>query len=236
MKCPVCGAEVPLGSSNCPYCGYTFPNQAPNQANQSYHASGQPNQAPAKKSNTTLIVVIVAAAVIAILAGVIIWLVGFNTATAKLSGAAQDSSRYIEQRSSPSQSHRTGREHNTSAMPASTPRHTSSPSQSYNRSDYDEEDDYDEGDPLDYESDLFNEFDYILSSRKLVASDISYLSKYQLKLLRNFIYARHGYIFKTKAMKDYFSRCSWYYPEYDNVNSMLNQYEVYNAAFIKRWE
>lgn len=76
----------------------------------------------------------------------------------------------------------------------------------------------------------------LLSTRKLTYSDISSLSKSQLRILRNEIYARHGYIFKSADLKAYFGRYEWYKPRYSDVTSMMSAIEKYNAQFIKKYE
>ncbi len=72
------------------------------------------------------------------------------------------------------------------------------------------------------------------STRKLTYSDIAHLSNYELKIMRNEIYARHGYIFQSKDMKQYFSKQSWYRPTTSNVK--LSNIEQYNVNFIKSYE
>ena len=74
------------------------------------------------------------------------------------------------------------------------------------------------------------------SERLLTAADLQNLSKESLKIMRNEIFARHGYIFKTIDMKTYFKYQDWYKPQYDNVNSMLTNIEQKNIEFIKRYE
>ena len=54
------------------------------------------------------------------------------------------------------------------------------------------------------ETDFLNTDDFSLDS--------SY-SKEDLKLLRNRIYAQHGYVFKRKDLQDYFSQFDWYVPD-----------------------
>ncbi|MBQ8656816.1 MAG: YARHG domain-containing protein [Prevotella sp.] len=80
-----------------------------------------------------------------------------------------------------------------------------------------------------------NEFLY-LSQRLVDESDISGLTKEDLRVLRNAIYARHGYKFKSADLREFFSRYSWYQPRYDNVESQLNRIERKNVAFIKAHE
>lgn len=74
------------------------------------------------------------------------------------------------------------------------------------------------------------------SERLLTEDDLSNMTNNELKIMRNEIYARHGYIFKTKRMKEYFSTQPWYEGIYDDVSSMLSEIEVKNVEFIKRHE
>ena len=61
------------------------------------------------------------------------------------------------------------------------------------------------------------------------------MTKDELYLAYNEIFARHGHDFKTKKFKDYFSQKDWYHPiEGKSVElSELNEYEVYNANLLK---
>ena len=74
------------------------------------------------------------------------------------------------------------------------------------------------------------------SMRLLTESDLYGLSKWELKIMRNEILARYGYIFKTEAMQDYFSQQSWYEGRYSEVNEMLTDLEWENIKLIKRFE
>jgi hypothetical protein len=72
------------------------------------------------------------------------------------------------------------------------------------------------------------------SSRYLSQSDVVGLNKEDLTIMRNEIYARHGYIFKSnKKIESYFSQQSWYIPKYNNVDNMLTPIENANTAFVK---
>jgi len=74
------------------------------------------------------------------------------------------------------------------------------------------------------------------SDRRLTESDVLGLSSRDLKIMRNEIFARHGYIFKTQDMIDHFSRQSWYEPLYNDVTSMLSAVEKANVNFIRSYE
>lgn len=80
------------------------------------------------------------------------------------------------------------------------------------------------------------ELDDAVMQRELTESDLNGLSQWQLKLLRNEVFARHGYIFQTTDMQLVFSQYSWYTPEYNDVNDLLSDTERYNVTFIKRHE
>jgi hypothetical protein len=84
-----------------------------------------------------------------------------------------------------------------------------------------------------------NEFNETLYERQLQESDIEGLSSNELELMRNMIYARHGYIFQRMDLLDYFKQYSWYYPKYSDVNDvyeMMSDIERYNVDFIKKHE
>jgi len=75
------------------------------------------------------------------------------------------------------------------------------------------------------------------SLRYLSYSDVAGLTKWQLSVMRNEIYARHGYIFTANMdIKRHFESKSWYYPSYYNVDGMLSKVEKWNINFIKSYE
>jgi len=74
------------------------------------------------------------------------------------------------------------------------------------------------------------------SERYLIYSDVNGLSQWDLKIMRNEIFARHGYIFQTDEMRNYFSNKSWYNPRFYDVNNMLSKIEKENIALIKVYE
>lgn len=43
----------------------------------------------------------------------------------------------------------------------------------------------------------------------------------ELRIIRNEIFARHGYIFKSEDLAEYFGKKKWYKPQFDNVDSYL---------------
>jgi hypothetical protein len=71
------------------------------------------------------------------------------------------------------------------------------------------------------------------STRGLSESDLAYKNCFDLKLMRNEVYARHGYIFRTPDMVDYFTRQSWYRPSAADVTNSLSGIEKRNVQLIK---
>jgi uncharacterized membrane protein len=74
------------------------------------------------------------------------------------------------------------------------------------------------------------------SDRLLTVYDVNGRSPYELKIMRNEIFARHGYIFKTDDMRTYFNNTSWYRPMYYDVNDKLSDVERQNVDLIKKFE
>jgi hypothetical protein len=74
------------------------------------------------------------------------------------------------------------------------------------------------------------------STRLLSHDDVAGKSSWELKIMKNEIYARHGYIFKTPELKSYFESQHWYKPMYDDVTDLISNVERENAAFIKGYE
>lgn len=86
-----------------------------------------------------------------------------------------------------------------------------------------------------HESSNLSSSDHILpaSDKRVVSEeDIANLTKGQLRLARNEIYARHGYGFKSQDLQTYFSSKSWYHPD-PSFDGSLNEVEKENVDFIK---
>lgn len=69
----------------------------------------------------------------------------------------------------------------------------------------------------------------------LTESDLEGLSAKELTYARNEIYARHGYVFKSSELNDYFNGMSWYLPN-PNFDGTLYGVEEANAIFIKTYQ
>ncbi len=77
---------------------------------------------------------------------------------------------------------------------------------------------------------------YTLSSDLLFPKDLANKTKQDMAIMRNEIYAAHGYRFKTDKWADYFKRKLWYEPQYDNVEDQLSEIERKNIELILEFE
>lgn len=74
------------------------------------------------------------------------------------------------------------------------------------------------------------------STKLLTANDLRYTSKEVLVIMRNEIFARHGYIFKRSDLHNHFAKKPWYNPQYSDVSHLLTQVEKENIRLIKAFE
>lgn len=78
---------------------------------------------------------------------------------------------------------------------------------------------------------------YTESSVKLLTSDdVNNLYKDDLRLMRNEIYARHGYSFKLKDVRALFDNKDWYMPISTDVRKKLTAMEIKNEKLIRQFE
>jgi hypothetical protein len=79
--------------------------------------------------------------------------------------------------------------------------------------------------------DVFKGIDF--SNTSLKQAQVQKLGMYELKLLRGIIFGRHGRVFKDSEIKVYLDEQSWYQPDPDFKNSMLNEVERRNLDLIR---
>ena len=77
---------------------------------------------------------------------------------------------------------------------------------------------------------------YITSIKRLYPKDLINTSKEDLAIMRNEIFAAHGYKFKSNKWLDYFSAEDWYVPRFDNVDNQLSVIERKNIEIIIKFE
>lgn len=76
---------------------------------------------------------------------------------------------------------------------------------------------------------------YILpqsNTRLLTADELKGISKKNLRLARNEIYARYGWRFEDEALQEYFSGCAWYTPAENVDDAILSDIERANKDLI----
>lgn len=80
------------------------------------------------------------------------------------------------------------------------------------------------------------------NSRYIDESELYNFSAGEIRLIRNEIFARHGRIFNSADLAEYFSRKAWYVPTYSpeefdvHMDSYLNDYELANLKVILNYE
>jgi hypothetical protein len=80
----------------------------------------------------------------------------------------------------------------------------------------------------------------IASERKLADEDLSNYSWEELRIMRNEIFARYGYSFKSEQLSNYFGQYEWYKnmkkKSLDEVQALFTEIEKYNVDVIKNVE
>ena len=74
------------------------------------------------------------------------------------------------------------------------------------------------------------------SQRALKTEDVENMTKEELGFMRNEIFARHGYCFSRKEMRQMFENEDWYVPNTVDIKGFLTDTEKKNIAVIKRYE
>lgn len=74
------------------------------------------------------------------------------------------------------------------------------------------------------------------STQLLKEADLKNLKKLELEILRNTIFARHGYTFKKKSFRQFFDPVEWYVPISDDVSSQLTVIEKQNIKLLSTFE
>jgi hypothetical protein len=74
------------------------------------------------------------------------------------------------------------------------------------------------------------------SARLLTQAEVENLTKADLYVLRNSIYARHGYSFRKRQLRAYFDKQDWYIPVHANIKSDLTEIEKKNIQLLLKYE
>lgn len=101
----------------------------------------------------------------------------------------------------------------------------------------------DNNEAANYEVEQNVSSEYIISDsdiRILTDADVAGMELWEINYAKNEIYARHGYIFESRELQNYFGSKSWYVPlyakkEFDKLG-LLSSVENKNAAFLSKKE
>lgn len=74
------------------------------------------------------------------------------------------------------------------------------------------------------------------TTRYLQTEEVKKMTINDLQIMRNEIYARHGYIFKVEKWKKYFTKIKGYTPQFEDVTLLLNDFELKNIALLQTFE
>lgn len=84
--------------------------------------------------------------------------------------------------------------------------------------------------------DKFERLWVIGSSRDYTEDDFKGWNKEDLRILRNYFFARNNFRFGSKELTNYFSKYSWYQALYSDVGDMFSDLQTNNVQFIKKLE
>jgi len=74
------------------------------------------------------------------------------------------------------------------------------------------------------------------STQELKKSDVENLKRPDLQIIRNMIYARHGYSFKNRPLRVFFDAQDWYVPVSNDVKDELTEVEKKNIQLLLKYE
>lgn len=74
------------------------------------------------------------------------------------------------------------------------------------------------------------------SNTLLKKEDVENLKKGDISIIRNTIYARHGYSFKNRPLRVFFDAQSWYIPIHTDIKSEFTELEKKNIQLLLRYE
>jgi hypothetical protein len=74
------------------------------------------------------------------------------------------------------------------------------------------------------------------SNKLLTAAEVANLKKGDILVVRNAIYARHGYSFKNRPLRIFFDAQDWYVPVYADIKTNLTDIEKKNIELLLRYE
>lgn len=91
---------------------------------------------------------------------------------------------------------------------------------------------------IDYTNEDIEKDAFLFPSDSVLVTEgeLEKLDDKTVELIKNEIYARHGYIFTNRALKKYFESFNWYEPNEEYSPNLLNQTEKANLKTIKKFQ
>lgn len=216
ILCPRCGNPLKSDARFCEACGYMLGGGAPEEVRVE-------RKAP-KEKDTGLIVLIVALVVIILACGITIALIFLNN------GADDDGYDYSTGDKTVTSSGKSGtKKKQKEDVKTDTGTHGQDEEKT-------EVAVAEEPEPEPEETAYSSDYLFDSDTRYITESDLINLSREQIALIRNEIYARHGYVFQTEAYKEYFGAKSWYVPNPNFSEASFNAIEKYNKDLIVEYE
>ena len=101
-------------------------------------------------------------------------------------------------------------------------------------------------DTIDGEEEVYEDEEYLSTTEKIFEKNasaelldkefVSNLTKGDIYILRNSIFARHGFAFRDKQLRMYFENYEWYMPIFGDVKDDLTSIEKKNVELLLRYE
>lgn len=229
MNCPECGSPLTPGAATCPYCGAPVAGSDDEKTVINYGPApvgGRPlPPQPKRQGNSATILTIIICATVVIVA-IIIGVVTVNINKKEPAEPAPVDTIVVE---APAPA--------AAAQPAAQPAPARATSQPASK-DLSSMPNTSKVNPARVRQvGMTGDFSDIACYYWLTDADVAPLSKSQLRVLRNTIYARHGRRFKSADLRQYFSQFSWYNPYRDEINpGELSKTEQHNITLIKSYE
>jgi hypothetical protein len=83
---------------------------------------------------------------------------------------------------------------------------------------------------------LFNDGDSDMLENQLTLDSLLCFSRDELRILRNYIYAKYNYKFSSADLTNFFSKFRWYRATEDNIDNRLTEIDRRNVQFIQELE
>ncbi|MDO4562995.1 MAG: YARHG domain-containing protein [Clostridia bacterium] len=209
MYCPYCGAQEKEDSVFCGNCGKNMLQAAQNEQKRK-----NPAAETSKASTSIAPYIIVLLSVLIVCAVAILCVISVNRKTTSSGNTA--SVNYPTEATAPAGITPTPIPAPT-PMPTPTPEATPTP-------------------PPEVENQFYDDYFFPSDTEYVTREFLDTLNRSEVALLRNEIYARHGYVFGSEPFKTYFEQKAWYIPDPDWTENNFSDIEKANRDLIVAYE